>query len=184
MKITQATFIWRFSRVYRFEVGQIILHVRPVCIVRSMYLYSLSTHNLVTPNYAKVKLQAVTRGWLARRLARVLLLVGGRRREVDEASGAWQYVWPYYLSSDTPAISSSYGRRGYGNVPSSIPEAEELFRSGYPPALLKTEILPSPRAAARRVETEGRKREARLALASLLLEDQRGGVVLGVPAVA
>lgn len=53
-----------------------------------------------------------------------------------------------------------------------------MFRSWYPPALLKNESLPSPRAAVRRVEGEERKREARLALANYLLDDQKGQVIV------
>lgn len=40
--------------------------------------------------------------------------------------------------------------------------------------MLKKESLPSPRAAARRVEGEEKRRQARLALANYLLVDQEG----------
>lgn len=123
--------------------------------------------HLVSPS--QTKLQAAARGWLARRLARVLLLRGGCRRELDAASGAWQYVWTYRAASDDPAPAGGDGRRGHGGV-----GGEGLFRSWCPPALLKNEALPSPRAALRRVEGEEKKREARLALANDLLDNQRG----------
>eukprot|EP00752_Nemacystus_decipiens_P012720 g11270.t1 len=112
------------------------------------------------------KLQAVARGWLARRLARMLLLRGGCRRGLDEASGAWQYVWTYRAACEPPAPTGDDGRQGRGG-------GEGLFRSWYPPVLLKNETLPSPRAALRRVEGEEKKREARLALANELLDKQR-----------
>eukprot|EP00903_Cladosiphon_okamuranus_P007920 g7648.t1 len=115
------------------------------------------------------KLQATARGWLARRLARVLLLRGGCRRELDAASGAFQYVWTYRAASDAPV--SVDGRRGHSG--SSGGGDEGLFRSWYPPALLKNETLPTPRAALRRVEGEEKKRTARLALANDLLDEQR-----------
>lgn len=121
--------------------------------------------HLVPPS--KTKLQAAARGWLARRLARVLLLRGGCRRELDAASGAWQYVWTYRSASDAPAPAGDDSRRGHVG-------GEGLFRSWYPPSLLKNEILPSPRAALRRVEGEEKKREARLALANQLLHNQKG----------
>lgn len=122
---------------------------------------------------------------MARRLARVLLLRGGCRRELDVASGAWQYVWSYRTPSDAPAAAATDGsRRGYGgggDHPSSLLSpgggcgaGGGLFRSWHPPAMLKHESLPSPRAAVRRVEGEETKREARLALANFLLDDQKG----------
>lgn len=98
------------------------------------------------------------RGWLARRLARALVLRGGCRRELDIASGAWQYVWGHPAALDAPAPAHE----------------GTLFRSWYPPTLLKNEILPSPRSALRRVEGEEKKREARLALANDVLDEQRG----------
>ncbi|CAM9752939.1 unnamed protein product, partial [Scytosiphon promiscuus] len=122
------------------------------------------------------KLQAVARGWLARRQARVLVLRGGCRRELDIASGAWQYVWSFRAGVPDPVVDK---RRGYSVNPSPPPAGNGggggagLFRSWYPPALLKGEPLPSPRAAVRRVEGEERKREARLALANSLLDGQR-----------
>ncbi|CAM9435508.1 unnamed protein product [Ectocarpus sp. 6 AP-2014] len=130
------------------------------------------------------RLQAVVRGWLARRLARVLLLRGGCRRELDVASGAWQYVWSHRAAvpgapgaaAAAPGRASYAGGIGGGGYRSPAcggDGGEGLFRTWYPPALLKNESLPSPRAAARRVEGEGRKREARLALANSLLDDQR-----------
>ncbi|CBJ48663.1 hypothetical protein Esi_0046_0019 [Ectocarpus siliculosus] len=130
------------------------------------------------------RLQAVVRGWLARRLARVLLLRGGCRRELDVASGAWQYVWSHRAAvpgapgaAATAPGRASYaggiGGGGYRSPACGGDGGEGLFRTWYPPALLKNESLPSPRAAARRVEGEGRKREARLALANSLLDDQR-----------
>lgn len=128
--------------------------------------------HLVSPS--KTKLQAAARGWLARRLARVILLRGGCRRELDAASGAWQYVWTYRAASDAPApvpAGDDGGLRGNGG-------GEGLFRSWYPPTLLKNETLPSPRAALRRVEGEDKKREARLALANELLDSQKGRVVV------
>ncbi|CAM9270570.1 unnamed protein product [Ectocarpus fasciculatus] len=115
------------------------------------------------------RLQAVVRGWLARRLARVLLLRGGCRRELDVASGAWQYVWSHRAAAPVAPTAAGGGYR----PPVCGGGGEGLFRTWYPPALLKNESLPSPRAAARRVEGEGRKREARLALANSLLDDQR-----------
>ncbi|CAB1113866.1 unnamed protein product [Ectocarpus sp. CCAP 1310/34] len=129
-------------------------------------------------------LVAVVRGWLARRLARVLLLRGGCRRELDVASGAWQYVWSHRAAvPGAPTATAGPGRASYagggsggGGYRSPVgggDGGEGLFRTWYPPALLKNESLPSPRAAARRVEGEGRKREARLALANSLLDDQR-----------
>lgn len=137
----------------------------------------------------QIKVQAVTRGWLARRLARVLLLRGGCRRELDVATGAWQYVWSYRTPSDAPAAAATTtdgSRRGYGgggDHPSSplspgggCDAGGGLFRSWNPPAMLKRETLPSPRAAVRRVEGEQKKREARLALANFLLDDQKGQV--------
>ncbi|CAM9162872.1 unnamed protein product [Hapterophycus canaliculatus] len=128
------------------------------------------------------KLQAVARGWIARRRARVLVLRGGCRRELDIASGAWQYVWSYRAGASAAAAvhrrgnpasggahpSSSAGDDGVGGA-----AAQGLCRSWYPPALLKNETLPSPRAAARRVEGEERKREARLILANSFLGIQR-----------
>ncbi|CAM9549175.1 unnamed protein product, partial [Ectocarpus sp. 13 AM-2016] len=131
------------------------------------------------------RLQAVVRGWLARRLARVLLLRGGCRRELDVTSGAWQYVWSHRAAvPGTPTAAAGPGRASYagggggggGGYRSPVcggDGGEGLFRTWYPPALLKNESLPSPRAASRRVEGEGRKREARLALANSLLDDQR-----------
>lgn len=135
-----------------------------------------STARLLTQK-KKTKLQSVVRGWLARRLARVLLLRGGCRREVDEGSGAWQYVWAY-RSHPSAAFTGAgaaraSGARGRGRGSAAVAE-EGAFRSWYPPALLKNESLPSPRAAQRRVEGEERKREARLALAKSLSGDQRG----------
>lgn len=125
----------------------------------------------------KTKLQSVVRGWLARRLARVLLLRGGCRREVDEGSGAWQYVWAYRSHPSAAFIGAgaarASGTRGRGRGSAAVAEGE-AFRSWYPPALLKNESLPSPRAAQRRVEAEERKREARLALAKSLSGDQSG----------
>ena len=117
---------------------------------------------------------------MARRRARVLLLRGGCRRELDQASGAWQYVWRYHsvagaaLGSNTrerdseSRLSCRAGGGGSGGG------GKTFFRSWYPPALLKNEALPSPRAATRRVKTEGRKREARLAFANSLLDGQKG----------
>ena len=75
-------------------------------------------------------------------------------------------MWTYRAASDAPAGDD--GRQGHGGG------GEGMFRSWYPPALLKNETLPSPRAALRRVEGEEKKREARLALASDLLDTQRG----------
>lgn len=127
----------------------------------------------------------MVRGWLARRLARVLLLRGGCRRELDVASGAWQYVWSHraVVPRAPPPTAAAPGRVGHaaaaGGDRSPVcggDGGEGLFRTWHPPALLKNESLPSPRAAARRVEGEARKREARLALANALLEDQRGQV--------
>lgn len=79
-------------------------------------------------------------------------------------------MWTYRAASDAHAAHAPAGvdgRRG----PAS---GEGLFRSWHPPALLKNEALPSPRAALRRLEGEGNKREARLALANDLLDSQKG----------
>ncbi|CAM9296384.1 unnamed protein product, partial [Laminaria digitata] len=132
------------------------------------------------------KLQAIARGWLARCLARVLLLQGGCRRELDQASGAWTYVWRYHSVAGAASDNNTRGRgssesrlsckAGGGGGGGGGGGREAFFRSWYPPALLKNEALPSPRAATRRVETEGRKREARLAFANSLLEDQKEGL--------
>ena len=136
--------------------------------------------------FLKIKLQAIARGWLARRLARVLLLQGGCRRELDEASGAWQYVWRYRSTAEAALNSSGTGgaalenaRGGWGGSESRLScrasgVGSEFFRSWYPPLMLKSEALPSPRAAMRRVQTEGKKRDARLAFARSLLADQKG----------
>lgn len=77
-------------------------------------------------------------------------------------------MWTYRAASDAPAAPAGDHRRreprgGAGQ-----------FRSWYPPALLKNEALPSPRAALRRVEGEEKKWEARLVLANDLLDSQRG----------
>lgn len=67
-------------------------------------------------------------------------------------------MWGYQTASSTPAPAHEGA----------------VFRSWYPPTLLKNEVLPSPRSALRRVEGEEKKREARLALANDLLDEQRG----------
>lgn len=100
------------------------------------------------------------------------------------ASGAWQYVWSHRAAvPGAPGAAAAPGRAsyaggigggGYRSPACGGDSGEGLFRTWHPPALLKNESLPSPRAAARRVEGEGRKREARLALANSLLDDQRG----------
>lgn len=58
-----------------------------------MHVYLTPSDFLYVVPRTQKKLQAAVRGWLARRLARSLLLEGGCRREFDQASGAWQYVW-------------------------------------------------------------------------------------------
>lgn len=116
----------------------------------------------------------------------MLILRGGCRRELDVPSGAWQYVWSFRAGASDATVDNrrGYNVSGRGHPSSSAGGGkggvteEGLFRSWYPPALLKNETLPSPRAAVRRVEGEERKREARLALAKSLLDDQRGQALL------
>lgn len=82
-------------------------------------------------------------------------------------------MWTNRAASGAPVPAADDGGRGHCGGGD-----EGLFRSWYPPAVLKNETLPSPRAALRRVEGEEKKRAARLALAKSLLEDQRGQAVV------
>lgn len=124
----------------------------------------------------------MVRGWIARRLARALLLEGGCRREFDGASGTWQYAWPWRpalsktaCTADTIVCTRNWRvSQGVAVHGESGGWGEEAFRSWYPPALLKNETLPSPRAALRRLQGERQIREAHLALANSLLDEQKG----------
>ncbi|CAM9715508.1 unnamed protein product, partial [Discosporangium mesarthrocarpum] len=117
------------------------------------------------------KLQAAARGWAARRRARTLIL-RRCRKEYNKTWGAWEYVWHHPRPTSPPGHEvqdreSSVGGRGGASRVGWV-----VVREWYPPMLLRGERLPTPRAAERRVRSDAKRRDSRLALARSRQQEQ------------